>query len=65
MNSLLTASSYFVNYTHNGATILHPNKKVLDFQGLFVFLGGKKQHPFTIAPFLEPFGLEPATLSHI
>ena len=25
--------------SHNGATILHPNTKVLDFQGLFVFLG--------------------------
>ena len=25
--------------THIGATILHPNTKVLDFQGLFVFLG--------------------------
>ena len=22
---------------------------------------GKKQSPFTIAPFLEPYGLEPAT----
>jgi len=28
--------------SHNGATILHPNTKVLDFQGLFVFLGVKK-----------------------
>ena len=24
--------------SHNRATILHPNTKVLDFQGLFVFL---------------------------
>ena len=23
----------------NGATILHPNRKILDFQELFVFLG--------------------------
>ena len=27
--------------SHIGATILHPNTKVLDFQGLFVFLGIK------------------------
>ena len=27
--------------SHIGATILHPNTKVLDFQGLFVFLGVK------------------------
>ena len=31
--------------SHIGATILHPNTKVLDFQGLFVFLG-VKTHPF-------------------
>jgi len=31
--------------SHIGATILHPNKKVLDFQGIFVFLG-KKNNPF-------------------
>ena len=45
-----------------GATILHPNTKVLVNQGLFVFLGVKNTPPFTIAPFLEPFGLEPAAL---
>ena len=28
----------FVLRAHNGATILHPNTKVLGFQGLFVFL---------------------------
>lgn len=27
--------------SHIGATILYPNTKVLDFQGLFVFLGVK------------------------
>ena len=27
--------------SHIGATILHPNTKVLDFGGLFVFLGVK------------------------
>ena len=27
--------------SHTGATILHPNTKVLDLQGLFVFLGVK------------------------
>ncbi len=48
--------------SHIGATILPPNTKTLDFgKGLFVFLGVKKHYPFTIAPFLEPFGLEPAT----
>ena len=31
--------------SHIGATILHPNTKVLDFQGFFVFLG-VKNHPF-------------------
>ena len=50
------------NWRHNGATILHSNTKVLDFQGLFVFLGVKNTPPFTIAPFLASFGLEPATL---
>jgi len=28
--------------SHIGATILHPNTKALDFQGLFVFFGGEK-----------------------
>ena len=37
--------------SHIGATILHPNTKVLDFGGLFVFLGVKTPF-FTIAPFL-------------
>ena len=32
---------FFVRPSHNGATILHPNTKVFDFQGLFVFLGVK------------------------
>ena len=31
--------------SHNGATILHPNTKLLVFQGLFVFLW-VKTHPF-------------------
>ena len=30
-----------VRGSHIGATILYPNTKVLGFQGLFVFLGGK------------------------
>ena len=30
-----------VMVSHIGATILHPNTKVLEFQGLFVFLGVK------------------------
>ena len=29
--------------SQKGATILHPNTKVLDFQGLFVFFRGEKQ----------------------
>ena len=51
--------------SHIGATILPPNTKALDFGGLFVFLGVKNTPPFTIAPFPRPFGLEPATFSHI
>jgi len=34
-------SCIFVLRAHIGATILPPNTKVLDFQGLFVFLGVK------------------------
>ena len=36
--------------SHISATILHPNTKVLDFQGLFVFLGR-----ITILQFLPVF----------
>ena len=32
---------HFILRIHVGATILHPNTKVLDFQGLFVFLRAK------------------------
>ena len=45
------------------AEMLHKILKTLDFRGLFVFLGVKNNPPFTIAPFLEPFGLEPVTFS--
>ena len=31
--------------------------------GAFRVFRGKKQPPFNIAPFLEPFGLEPVTFS--
>ena len=55
-------SCIFILWTHDGATILHPNTKVLDFGGLFVFFGGEKQPSFTIAPFPRPFGLESVTL---
>ena len=34
----------------------------LIFKGFCVFMG-KKHTPFTIAHFLEPFGLEPVTFS--
>ena len=35
------AGSESLKVHHIGATILHPNTKVFDFQGLFVFLGVK------------------------
>ena len=35
---------FSVALSHNGATILHPNTKVLEFQGLFVFLWVKNNH---------------------
>ena len=50
--------------SHIGATILHHNTKVLDFQGLFVFLG-VKNNLLSYCTFFEAFGLELATLSHI
>ena len=34
--------------SQNGATILHPNTKVLNFQGFFVFLGVKNKHSSTL-----------------
>ena len=40
---------------------LHKNLKVLDFQGRF-HIYAQKQHSFTVAPFLDPFGLERAIL---
>jgi hypothetical protein len=36
-------------------------QKSLIFKG-FRVLRGKKHYPFTIAPYLESYGLEPATL---
>ena len=48
--------------SHIGATILHPNTKLLVNQGLFVFLG-KKQSNVTITPFHRSVGLEPVTFS--
>ena len=49
-----------VRGSHNGATILHPNTKALDFGGLFVFLGVKNilHSPLHLFEFL---GLEPLT----
>ena len=49
-----------VGVTQIGATILHPNTKVLVLQGLFVF-SRKKRLSFTVAPFIESYGLEPLT----
>jgi len=43
----------FAGASHIGATILHPNKKVLDFQGLFVFLGVKNTPPSLLHLFLN------------
>ena len=42
---------------HNGATILHPNTKVLDFQGLFEFLGVKNNPLSPLYLFLHLLGL--------
>ena len=39
--------------SHNGATILHPNTKVLVNQGLFVFLGVKNNPLSTLHLFLN------------
>ena len=44
---------------------LAPQHKSPCFTRAFCVFRGKKHHPFTIAPFLEPFGLEPTTFSHI
>ena len=45
-------SCNFILWPHNGATILHPNTKVLVNQGLFVFLGVKtfSFHHCTFSP---------------
>lgn len=37
MNSLLTASSYFVNYTHQDATKKQLSEKPLNFKGFLLF----------------------------
>jgi len=51
----------FILRAHNGAAILHPNTKVLDFQGLFVFLGVKKHplSPLHLFPDLLDLNLRP------
>ena len=46
----------------NGTLHLHPNTKVLEFQGLFVFLD---YHLFTIAHFFRPFELEGAKIQSV
>jgi hypothetical protein len=43
--------------SHNGAAILHPNTKVLDFGGLFVFLGAKNITLSSLHLFLNLWGL--------
>ena len=53
----LTARQY-------GATILHHNKKVLEFQGLFWFLGKNLRNDFMTVP-REPSGLELSTVFHL
>ena len=47
--------------SHNGATILHPNTKVLDFQGLFLFLGVKSTVHSPLHLFPRLYGLESVT----
>ena len=64
MNSLLTASSYFVNYTHPHRSKMQPMPKSLVLQGFFGFLGQFFDLSF-FATFSEPSGLEPTTFSHI
>ena len=58
MNDVALRANGTEHLSHIGATILHPNTKVLVNQGLFVFLG-VEYNP--IAPFLRAFVLEPAT----
>ena len=54
-------SCIFILWSHNGATILHPNTKSPWISRAFRVFRGKKQPPFTVAPFPRPFGLEPVT----
>jgi hypothetical protein len=57
-----------IPYRRQAADFIHAYRRdyiesyveVLDFGGLFVFLGVTPPF-FTIAPFSRPFGLEPAT----
>ena len=45
-NAVLTNRRFeIVGATHNGATILHPNAKVLDFGGFSCFYGKKQLFP--------------------
>ena len=48
-----------VGATHNGATILHPNTKVLVNQGLFVFLEVKNNSLSPLHLFPDLLGLNP------
>ena len=62
----LTVNQGVVGSSPTGGAIMGqqfctPTQKSLISRAFRVFRG-KKHHPFTIAPFLEPFGLEPATL---
>ena len=41
INDVALSANGTEHLSHIGATILRPNTKVLDFQGLFVFLGVK------------------------
>jgi len=54
INDVALCANGTEHLSHIGATILHPNTKVLDFQGLFVFLGVKTNilHHCTFFPTL-------------
>ena len=53
MNEVALRANGTEHLSHIGATILNPNTKVLDFQGLFVFLGVKNNPLSTLHLFLN------------
>ena len=51
-----------VGQTHPHRSKMQPMPKSPCLTRAFCVFRDKKHHPFTIAPFLKPYGLEPATL---